>query len=125
MADMALIGGDIATSSFGDLLVVNDDEDIIQTAINNILTIKGTNEFHPGLGNDAHISRYKISEQGFNEIANRCKDAILQDIRIANVLEVVVENDGTESANNMCIVSFVLVTVDGKQLSSNTSMTIY
>lgn len=125
MADIALVNGDITISSFGDLLTINDDEDIIQTAINNILTIKGTNPFHTEVGNDAHINRYKISEQGFNEIANRCKDAILQDVRVTSVLEVIVENDGTELNNNLCTVSFVLITIDGKQLSSGTSITVY
>lgn len=125
MADIALTNGDIVVSSFGDLLTINDDDDIIQTAINNILTIKGTNEFHPELGNDAHTSRYKISERGLNELANRCKDAILQDIRVTSVIEVVVENNGTESSNNLGNVSFILVTNSGRQLSSSTSIEIY
>lgn len=123
MADIALVNGDIITSSFGDILTIDDDEDIIQTAINNILTIKGDNIMHPELGNNAHNNRYKMSTRSFNEIAERCKEAILQDIRVASVLEVLVVND--KFISNACNVSFVLITVDDKQLSSSASVTMY
>lgn len=120
---MALVDGDIITSSFGDILTIDDNEDIIQTAVNNILTVKGDNILHPEIGNDAHNNRYKMSTRSFNEIAERCKEAILQDVRVDSVLEVLVVKD--KYISNACNVSFVLVTTSGRQLYSGASITIY
>ena len=61
MSDVALINGDIAPSNFGDIMIVNDDDDIIQMAVNNILLVYGTNEFHPDMGNMAYNNRNRNS----------------------------------------------------------------
>ena len=120
MSDIALINGDIVASNFGDILIVNDDDDIIQMAINNIMTIYGTNEFHPNIGNTIYNGRYKMSENGLREIAARCSDAILLDHRVANVIEIIAKNISTPDNYGLCQISFVLITIYGTQLSSNT-----
>lgn len=124
MSDIALINGDIVASNFGDILVVNDDNDIIQMAINNIMTIYGANEFHPNIGNTVYNDRFKMSERGLQDIANRCKNAILQDYRVENVIEIVAKNASTPQNYGLCEVSFILLTSYGKELSSSVTITL-
>lgn len=124
MSDIALINGDIMASNFGDILVVNDDDDIIQMAINNIMTIHGSNEFHPNIGNTVYNDRFKMSERGLQDIASRCKNAILQDYRVRNVLEITARNVSTPQNYGLCEISFVLLTTYDKELSSNVTITL-
>lgn len=124
MADIALINRDIVASNFGDILIADDSNDIIQMAINNIVTIYGTNQYHPNLGNTVYNGRYKMSENGLKEIASRCKDAIMSDYRVANVIEVIARNVSTIKEYGLCEISFTLITIYGTQLSSNTSVVI-
>lgn len=123
MADIAF-NGDIMASNFGDLLIVNDNGDIIQMAINNINTIYGTNEFHPEIGNNVYNGRYKMSENGLKEIASACKDAIMLDYRVSNVIEITAKNISTIENYGLCEISFVLATVDGTQLSSSVAIQV-
>ena len=73
------------------------------------------------------IRPYLLSEEEYESapdyIKERCKEAILQDIRVASVTEVLVVKD--KFVNNACNVSFVLTTVDNKELSSGTLITVY
>lgn len=124
MSDIALVNGDIMASRFGDILVVNDNDDIIQMAINNINLIYGENQFHPNMGNTVYGGRHKMSENGLVRIANECKSAILQDYRVANVVEVVARNISTPQNYGLCDISFVLITVYGEQLNSNVTIQI-
>ena len=119
MSDIALINGDILASNFGDILVVDDSNDIIQMAINNIMTIYGANEFHPDIGNTVYGGRYKMTENGLKEIASRCKDAILSDYRVANVIEIIAKNVSTPENYGQCEISFTLITIYNTQLSSS------
>lgn len=122
MSDIALINKDIVASSFGDILIVDDDDDVIQMAVNNILTIAGSNEFHPNIGNNVYNGRYKLSERGLQEIASMCKDAILQDYRVANVIEIIAKNISTIENYGLCDISFELITIYGAQLSSSVTV---
>lgn len=122
MSDIALINGDIVASNFGDILVINDDDDIVQMAINNIRTIFGANQFHPNTGNTVYNDRFKMSERGLEDIAARCKSAILQDPRVQNVLEIVARNISTQKDYGLCDISFVLLTTYGKRLNSNVAI---
>lgn len=122
MSDIALINGDIMASNFGDILIANDNDDIIQMAINNIKTIYGANEFHPEIGNTVYNGRYKMSENGLKEIASRCKDAIMSDYRVANVIEIIAKNISTLDNYGLCDISFVLITIGGIQLSSSVAI---
>lgn len=124
MSDIALINGDIMASNFGDILVVNDNDDIIQMAINNIMTIYGANEFHTNIGNMVYHNRHKMTERGLIEIASQCKDAIMQDYRVANVIEIIARNASTPGNYGLCNISFVLITVNGVQLSSDVTITL-
>lgn len=123
MSDIALVNGDIE-SSFGDILTVDDDGDIVQMAINNILTIRGHNEFHPDIGNYVYSSRYKISEHDLDVVASECKNAILQDSRVKSVVSVIAKNTNNNNAG-LCNISFILITEDDRQLSSEISINIY
>lgn len=122
MSDIALINGDIMASNFGDILIVNDEDDIIQMAKNNIMTIYGSNEFHPTIGNTVHNNRFKMSERGLEDIAKRCKEAILQDYRVTSVLEVTAKNVSTIENYGSCNISFILETNNGIQLSSDVTI---
>ena len=122
MSDIALINKDIVASNFGDILIVNDDDDILQMAVNNILTVAGSNMFHTNLGNTVYSGRYKMSENGLKEIASRCKDAIMHDYRVSNVIEIIARNASTMQQYGLCEISFVLITIYGKQLNSNVSV---
>lgn len=124
MSDIALINKDISISNFGDIALVNDNDDIIQMAINNIMTIYGRNEFHTNIGNLVYNGRHKMSENGLKEIASECMDAIMKDNRVSKVTEVIARSiDGIENYG-LCSVSFVLITVDGTQLNSNVTIQI-
>jgi hypothetical protein len=124
MSDIALINNDIRASNFGDILIVDDNDDIIQMAVNNITTIYGSNEFHPEIGNMVYNGRYKMSDNGLKEIASRCKDAILQDHRVANVIEIIAKNVSTLENYGLCEISFVLITTNGVQLNSNVTISL-
>ena len=124
MADIALVNRDIVASEFGDILIANDDDDIIQTAINNIMAIYGENEFHSEIGNTVYNGRYKMSENGLKEIANHCKDAIMRDYRVANVIEVIATNISTVENYGLCDIAFTLITIYGSQLSSSTAISL-
>lgn len=124
MSDIALINGDISASSFGDISIIDDDADVIQMAVNNIMTIYGANPFHVNLGNTVYNNRFKMSTRGLEDVANRCKNAILNDYRVQNVLEIIAKNAGTITNPGLCEVSFVLLTTYGKELSSNVTITL-
>lgn len=122
MSDIALINGDIAASNLGDILIIDDDADVIQMAVNNIMTIQGANEFHTEIGNTVYNNRFKMSQRGLEDIANRCKNAILNDSRVKNVLEIIAKNASTIDNYGLCEVSFVLLTTYGKQLNSSVTI---
>lgn len=122
MSDIALINGDIAASNLGDILIIDDDADVIQMAVNNIMTIQGANEFHTEIGNTVYNNRFKMSQRGLEDIANRCKNAILNDSRVQNVLEIIAKNASTIDNYGLCEVSFVLLTTYGKQLNSSVTI---
>lgn len=124
MSDIALVNKDLVPSNFGDIAILDDNDDVIQMAINNILTIRGTNEFHTDVGNDVYNGRYKMSDKGLQAIASECKNAILQDIRVSDVIEIIARNASTPENYGLCEISFVLVTTDGVQLSSNVAITL-
>lgn len=124
MSDIALVNKDLVPSNFGDIAILDDNDDVIQMAINNILTIRGANEFHTDVGNDVYNGRYKMSDKGLQAIASECKNAILQDIRVSDVIEIIARNASTPENYGLCEISFVLVTTDGVQLSSNVAISL-
>lgn len=119
--DIQLTNGDFVKSLYGDIAVVSDD-DILQTAINNIMTIYGEMEQHPELGNTAFVTRMKLSEMNMKTISDACSVAVLQDSRINKVTSMIAVK--STKIYGQCDINFTLITNDGKLLSSATSINV-
>lgn len=124
MIDVAMKNGDLVASDYGDILLhLSDDDNIIQMANNAIYTIKGENIFHPGYGDDAWNKRLKISQSGFDTVNACVKEAILHGV--PEVSEVVSVNSAKSEENvGECVVSYILLTNNGKRISSSTTINI-
>lgn len=123
MQDVAMAGGDLVINN-GDLsLDLTDEYDIIQMANNIIATVFGENPFHVDIGNDAWNKRLKIDDSGFATVEADAKEAILHiDDRVMEILDIKAsagENYGE------CIVAYTLMTVDGRIITSNTSISLF
>lgn len=116
MADILLSNGDIDVSPYADLAIVQSYDEITQSAINNILTIYGENQFHPDIGNMVHNKRLKISNGGLATIIQDCSNAIMQDDKVAAVKSLTAEIDPDN--NTKVNITFTLMAVDGTLLSS-------
>jgi len=122
MADIRLNNGDINGTLFNDISLVYDDDEIIQSAINNIMTIYGENQFHKELGNITFIKRNKMSSNNLIQVANDCKNAIINDKRVKSVTNVTINQSSTIYGG--CDVMFTIVTTSGNSLSSIASINI-
>lgn len=123
MIDVALSGGDFVLSN-GDISLTNtDDDNLIQMANSAINTILGEVPFHTEYGNDAWNKRLKIAESGFHTVEICAKEAILNALsdEISDV--VAISAYGGEGYGE-CIVEYTLLTLDGRNISSNTSINI-
>jgi hypothetical protein len=121
MSDILLNNGDISTTEFGDITVVNSYDEIAQTAVNNILLIYGEYEPHNDMGNKAYARRLKISDSSLDTIRYDCIEAISDDTRISEVVSMsITRSDVPENVN----VYFVLKTIDGTTISNNLKITI-
>lgn len=123
MQDVAMAGGDLVINN-GDLsLDLTDEYDIIQMANNIIATVFGENPFHVDIGNDAWNKRLKIDDSGFATVEADAKEAILHiDDRVMEILDIKAsagENYGE------CIVAYILMTVDGRIITSSTSISLF
>lgn len=118
MRDLILVDGDICNTMFGDIALSSGDDEIIQTACNNIQTIYGENRLHKNIGNKAYKRRLKITQSNLVIVANDCKNAILQDHRVANASVTATATDGSTE----CSVFFKLTTTSGKILSSTVNI---
>lgn len=123
MQDVAMTGGDLVINN-GDLsLDLTDEYDIIQMANNIIATVFGENPFHVDIGNDAWNKRLKIDDSGFATVEADAKEAILHiDDRVMEILDIKAsagENYGE------CIVAYTLMTVDGRIITSSTSISLF
>lgn len=116
MADIFLSNGDIPTTIYGDVAVVESYDEITQSAINNILTVYGENEYHTELGNMVYKRRLKFSSSSIETIKKDCINAIMIDERIDSVLSIKVSYDD-DNKNNVNI-EFTIKTVDGTVTSS-------
>ena len=123
MQDVAMAGGDLVINN-GDLsLDLTDEYDIIQMANNIIATVFGENPFHVDIGNDAWNKRLKIDDSGFATVEADAKEAILHiDDRVMEIFDIKAsagENYGE------CIVAYTLMTVDGRIITSSTSISLF
>lgn len=124
MIDIMMNGnGDIVTTESGDIaLVVDNSDDIIQSANNNILTRLGENIHHPNLGNDVYNKRIKYTDSGLRMIESYCTSAILQDSRIKNVENILAIRGDT---NTDCIIQYSVRTIDDNVLYSSVGTNIW
>lgn len=121
MGDIALVNGDIVVSQFDDIsLVLDDNEDILQQAINNINTIYGEVIDHPTIGNMLFNNRNKIKSD-LSDIETYCEDAISSDERIDSVEDIVATR---VKDTDMVNISFTLLTIYGDTISSSSNISI-
>ena len=123
MIEVAMRDGDIVVSDLGDIaLHLADDDNIVQMANAAIYTIKGENIFHTEFGNDAWNRRLKLSDSGYRTVEACAREAILHySEEIHDVVSITAEKG---SANNECNISYTLMTVDGRTISSRTTISI-
>lgn len=106
MIDILLRNGDLVADRYGDIsLCESENEDVVQTANNNILLRRGGHKFHKELGNNAYNNRIKANETGIEIVQAECENAILNDPRIREVKQV----DVTLLDNAICMVDYVAV----------------
>lgn len=122
MADLFLTNGDISNTLFGDIGVVESYDEITQSAVNNVLTILGENQYHSDIGNMAHRRRLKSSDSNLDLVMKDCIDAILVDTRVDSVASITASYDN-DNKNNINI-AFTIKTTDGTITSSTIIITI-
>lgn len=122
MADIFLTNGDVATTIYGDIAVVESYDEITQSAVNNVLTIYGENQYHTDIGNMAYKRRLKLANSSIDTIKKDCIDAIMMDDRVSEVVSVDAYYD--ESNKNNIHISFVIKSIDGTPMSSSVILTI-
>ena len=122
MADIFLTNGDVATTIYGDIAVVESYDEITQSAVNNVLTIYGENQYHTDIGNMAYKRRLKLANSSIDTIKKDCVDAIMMDDRVSEVVSVDAYYD--ESNKNNIHISFVIKSIDGIPMSSSVILTI-
>lgn len=119
MADILLVS-DIEISDTGDIKLVYNNDDILQSAINNIKLEYGELQLHSDIGNKMYSNRIKISESGLTDIETYCERAILLDTRIDRVNNI----EAIRIDNNTCRIDFSLLTISGDTIQSNISISI-
>lgn len=107
MIDMLLHNGDLVADKYGDIVLCSsEDNDVIQSANNNILLRFGNNKFHTDLGNKIYGKRIKANDNGIEVVKEECIDAILNgDSRIREVKQIIV----TLLEDAMCAIDYVLI----------------
>lgn len=112
MADLKCQNGDLVASDYGDLVLCDqsgdtyEDEDVIQTANNNIMLRFGRNKYHTDLGNDIYNKRVKASESGLKLVVTECEQAILNgDVRVQEVVDLT----ASIGDNGQCQVQYQLL----------------
>lgn len=123
MSDIMLRNGDFVSTVFGDIAVLDDNDDIIQMAIHNILTRIKEHVFHPTLGNRLYDTRIKLIPSGLQMVEELCKVAILDnDNRVKTVKSIMATR--SDKYDYMCDLSFVLENHDGQLLNSNITISL-
>ena len=116
MQDLIYNNGDVTIDDYGDLKICStEDEDIIQTANNNIYLRYGHNKYHDDIGNKVYTKRIKMNESGIDDIKEECIDAILNgDDRVVEVTKIEITTGSDEDKYSYIVdygVSY-LVSVD-------------
>lgn len=121
MSDILLNNGDIMITKFGDIDTVVDYDEIVQSAVNNMLLIYGEYEAHDDIGNKTYNRRLKISDSSLDIIKYDCIDAISGDDRISNVISIDITRTDIPNTVN---ISFVLEIIDGTMVSNSIKISI-
>lgn len=123
MADIYLDNGELASTMFGDIAIVsNEDDDVLQMAIHNIRTIYGENQFHDDIGNKIYERRLKVIDTDADTIVKDCTNAIMQDDRVQTVQDMLVYAD--EHDRHSLEIEFTLVTTYGSVIASTVQIQI-
>lgn len=117
MADIYLDNGELASTMFGDIAIVtNEDDDVLQMAIHSIQTIFGENQFHDSIGNKVFSRRLKVTDLDADIIATDCSNAILQDDRVRSIQDMKIYADDKDKHN--LEIEFTIITVYNTIISS-------
>jgi hypothetical protein len=119
-ADIMLVNGDLIASVTGDIALVTDSDEIIQMAINNMNIVYGELSGDPTRGNMIFTRRVKLSPSGLRQVEADCKNAILQDTRIADVPYIRATKSITVAYG--CDIEFTVKDTDGNTYFSNASI---
>ena len=117
LSDILFNNGDINNTIYGDISIITSYDEITQSAINNIYTIYGENQYHKNIGNAAYNRRLKISDSCLSIIEKDCINAIMIDDRIKKVISMVATRDKDNLYN--VNVSFIIQAQDDTLMSSN------
>jgi len=109
---------DILITDRGDIGLVYDNENLIQTAVNNMSTRYGELENDPTRGNKLYNSRVKFTDSGMRDVEVQCSDAILQDQRVSDILQI----SATYKDQFECYVSFTIVDVNKRIIDGSTAI---
>ena len=122
MIDILLQNGDLVADRYGDIsLCANENEDIIQTANNNIILRFRGNKFHSELGNKIYGKRIKANHSGIEEVRAECTNAIYNDKRIKDVKQINI----TLMDDASCLVDYVLVYINSSNELIEINSNIY
>jgi len=117
MSDIAMNGSDIVCTAYGDISVLDINDDIVQAAIYNIMLAYGENGFHEDIGNMAYGRRMKITDSNLRMIESDCANTIINDDRVASVISLTAVQ--SDKSNSNVVVSFTLQTEDGTVLTNS------
>lgn len=117
-ADILLTNGDMRSNNYGDIDLVGGGDEIIQTAISNILTVHGEIPSDPTRGNMIYNRRIKMTRSGLRQVESDSKNAILQDPRVVDV--VYISAAKSDTVPYQCDIQFQIRDIDGNTLSSTT-----
>ena len=114
MIDLLLRNGDLALDGYGDIsLCGGENDDIIQTANNNIMLRFADNMYHRSLGNKVFTSRIKLNSSGMETVAHESSVAILDgDSRVSDIKSIT----ATVSGKNECTIDYVLTLTNGNMV---------
>lgn len=120
--DIMLHDNDISSTQSGDISLVSDTDNILQTIISNILTRYGELELDPTRGNMIYNRRVKLTNSGLKQVEEDCKNAILQDPRISRVLSISAIKSNTTSYQ--CDIQFSAMDINNNIINSMTVITL-
>jgi len=107
LGDIKLVNDDI--DFVGDITCISDEESLVQSAIENIRIVYGEIPINDERGNMIYSRRLKLFGTDMRRVEDDCRNAILYDNRIKDVLAM----KATRDTMFMCSISFTLVAYDG------------